>query len=413
MTVRLPGSRFVKPPFHPPRPPFPWPPQPPQPSPAGRVPRSTGYLTTRAVRAQPALPALPPAGGTFIDPVFGTRLLRLTDERDGDSQVGYSYWPTCNKDGSLAVISTAALGFTIVQIDPVGLRVLHKIGVKPSPSGGIFVEDAIWSGSEPAKIFCHTQTGQLYAYVVGLGTFSLIKDFNAELPGEYQWQMSKSLDDDTFAFTRRGSTDYGWLGYVVWKRSTGKLVKVDMPDVNEVHLDKSGLFLYATSNNSGAGVVSNQVMTLGTTGSSVGLTDDGPDFAVQHYDTGNGDVVGHDRWNNQQSIRRLADPHRVQPVLDLGADWGSAQHTSRLADDPAWVLFSAFADDTPGLFHGEIFQVSTDGQQRLRRLAHHRSVYQDYYDSPRANISRDGCLVAFASNWGGAARHDVFVASLA
>ena len=63
----------------------------------------------------------------------------------------------------------------------------------------------------------------------------------------------------------------------------------------------------------------------------------------------------------------------------------------------------------PGPFRNEIFQVSTDGSQRVRRLAHHHSVYRDYWDTPRANISRDGRFVAFTSNWGSTTRRDVFL----
>jgi Tol biopolymer transport system component len=44
----------------------------------------------------------------------------------------------------------------------------------------------------------------------------------------------------------------------------------------------------------------------------------------------------------------------------------------------------------------------------IRRLAHHRTVYKEYWDSPRADISRDGRFVVFTSNYGGL-RRDVFI----
>ena len=56
--------------------------------------------------------------------------------------------------------------------------------------------------------------------------------------------------------------------------------------------------------------------------------------------------------------------------------------------------------------------VATDGSGNVRRLAHHRSG-GSYFDTPRANYSPDGCLVAFTSNWGGSGRRDVFVLDLA
>ena len=56
-----------------------------------------------------------------------------------------------------------------------------------------------------------------------------------------------------------------------------------------------------------------------------------------------------------------------------------------------------------GVFQNETIQVATDGSQRVRRLAHPRSVVKEYWDSPRPNISRDGRFVIFTSNvarWG-------------
>jgi uncharacterized protein (TIGR03437 family) len=62
---------------------------------------------------------------------------------------------------------------------------------------------------------------------------------------------------------------------------------------------------------------------------------------------------------------------------------------------------------------GEVVQVATDGSGRVRRLFHHRSVFESYYDTPRANISRDGRFVAFSSNWGvRGGRHDMFIARI-
>lgn len=51
-------------------------------------------------------PPLPKAGAIIVDPVFGTRILRVTDAADGNSQGGtaYSYWPVFNKDNRYLVV---------------------------------------------------------------------------------------------------------------------------------------------------------------------------------------------------------------------------------------------------------------------------------------------------------------------
>ncbi|HKP87893.1 MAG TPA: Ig and FN3 domain-containing protein, partial [Blastocatellia bacterium] len=58
-------------------------------------------ITDKNVYPEPPAPALPAAGGTFRDPVFGTTIMRVTDERDGPFNVtNYSYYPSFNKDST-------------------------------------------------------------------------------------------------------------------------------------------------------------------------------------------------------------------------------------------------------------------------------------------------------------------------
>jgi len=51
--------------------------------------------TDRGVYTEPPLPKLPKAGGTFVDPTFGTAIMRVTDEADGKNCLNAS-----NPDGS-------------------------------------------------------------------------------------------------------------------------------------------------------------------------------------------------------------------------------------------------------------------------------------------------------------------------
>ena len=84
-----------------------------------------------------------------------------------------------------------------------------------------------------------------------------------------------------------------------------------------------------------------------------------------------------------------------------------------LADNERWVLSSRFSTSGgPVLnpFDNEIVQVATDGSNRVRRIAHHRSVVSIFEDQPKASISRDGRYVAFTSNWGTiGGRRDVYL----
>src|SRR6185295_11582590 len=52
-------------------------------APAPPAPGPSGVITDKNVYSEPAPPALPRAGGTFVDPTFGTTIMRVTDETDG------------------------------------------------------------------------------------------------------------------------------------------------------------------------------------------------------------------------------------------------------------------------------------------------------------------------------------------
>jgi hypothetical protein len=91
----------------------------------------------------------------------------------------------------------------------------------------------------------------------------------------------------------------------------------------------------------------------------------------------------------------------------------SNQNYSMYADNKKWALVWTQRNDAnkaTRTFENEIVQVATDGSNRVRRLVHHRSAYNDYYDQPNANISRNGQFVAFSSNWGNAiGRRDIYI----
>lgn len=339
--------------------------------------------------------ALPAVGETFADPVFGSEILRV-----GPGTIAYSYWPTFNADSTRLHIS----GPMLYDFDPDAFAISNP---QPLFQGGPAVgwEDSIWSASDPEVIFAHEGL-RLWAHDVSTKSWTLLKQFSYS--NEYPWQMSRSDDDDVFAFSRRSSTTYAYVGYVVWRRSTDTiLLSANTSQLDEVQVDKTGQWLVVKTGQSGAGVIEVRIVNLAT-GAVENLTDNGPDFSPGHSDNGAGIVIGADNWNNRVTYRSLAAPHAVSTVLSLGSDWSQDYHVSMLAANETWVLLSLYGNTSPGLFHSEIVQVATDGSGKVRRLAHHRSVVGDYYDSPRANLSRDGRFVAFTSNWQGGGR-EVFV----
>lgn len=388
------------------------------PAPSGCAPREDGYVTDTGVYDPPEVPELTEAGQTVVDATFGTTVLRVTDEDDDATGClhAYSYWPTLNADSSRFVLYCHATGLLLYDFDweTLSLSKQGALFTSRTPEGGTpSWSDVFWSGSDPDVLFAHDGT-RLYSYDVTTSSFELLRDFSDELGDrETIKQMSRSEDDDVFAWHTH-DFDAASQGYLAWRRSTDEvLVRETGAIIDEVQLDKGGDWLLVKTGRQGAGVVSDQVVNLAT-GDVEDLLDNEPDYAPGHGDNGYGYVIGHDNWTNRLTRREFSAPHDVSTVLSFGSDWSFDYHVSLRARDEDWAVVSpySYTERSSGVFHEEIFQLRTDGSGQVRRLAHHHGRYADYYDSPRANISADGCFVTFTSRWGGTERQDVYMLSL-
>jgi hypothetical protein len=375
----------------------------------------------RRVIPEPALPALPRAGGTFRDPVFGTEVMRVTDERDGKlNGTFYPHWPTLNSDSTRLLVKRYETGDAVYSFDPVNFKLGASRLIPRLPDNGVLItEGAMWSPVDPDTLYGPTFNGPyIWALNASTNSYKLVKDFRRARgfsPKDYLWQMSMSADGDTFAFTHKNGS-YKTVGYGVYRRSDDSVLLLESSaDVDEVRLDKSGRYLIAYLARPDAGGRDLYVHDL-VKRTAVGLKPTAPDFSLSHGDVGAGFLLGWDNDENRFLRRELSDPRPFVNVLRMGADWLN-QHVSLLARDERWALLSFYSyrgagGTGPGLFHDELVLVRTDGSGRFRRLLQHRSKAQDYWETPRANLSYDGRFVAFSSNWGGSKRVDLFIARL-
>jgi hypothetical protein len=375
----------------------------------------------RRVIPEPPLPALPRAGGTYRDPVFGTEVMRVTDERDGKlNGTFYPHWPTLNADSTRLLVKRYDTGDAVYSFDPVNFKLGASRLIPRLPDNGILItEGAIWSTTDPDTLYGPTFNGPyLWALNVSTGAYKLVKDFRREKgfsPKDYLWQMSMSADGDTFAFTHKDGS-YKTVGYAAYRRSTDSVLLLEASaDADEVRLDKSGRYLIAYLTHPDASGNDTYVHDL-SKGTVAGLRPTAPDFSLSHGDVGTGFLLGWDNDDNRFLRRELSDPRPFVNVLAMGGDWLN-QHVSLLARDETWALVSFYSyrgagGAGPGLFHDELVLVKTDGSGRFRRFLQHRSKAQDYWETPRANLSYDGRFVAFSSNWGGSKRVDLFIARL-
>jgi len=388
-----------------------------------RPPRGASIKTDRARHAPLRVPTLPRAGGKFTDPVFGTEIMRVTDAATAPKGAGtnYSYWASFNSDNTKLLVMDAGAqqGASIYNFDPATFTLGSRLPPVPySPPGNVPIrlDDACWSSVDPDALYVHQDLGtKIYKYNVSRQTYTPVGDVARVLPrGQNIQQMGMAADNDTFSFTKRGSAPgYKQLGYAVYRASTNTILFQHSEVVNEVRIDKSGRYLYVNTNETGAGKIEGRVVDMNT-GALTNLTDDAPDHAPSHYDVGTGTVVGNGNYLVGISLRSLAAPRTFRKIFDLSPEKNyGGFHLSMLADNEGWVLVSFYTPHANGVMQGEVVQVATDNSGRVRRLFHHQATGTGYYDSPRANISRDGRFVAFSSNWGvPGGRHDMFVARI-
>lgn len=371
----------------------------------------------RRIYPRPSPPRLPRAGGKFRDPTFGTEIMRVTDEGDGPSNgTFYAYWPTFNATNTRLLVRRAKTGDAIYEFDPANFTLGKRtiLSTLPDRSPLVF-EGAIWSPTDPDVLYVVGWKGpRLWAFNAALGTYRLVKDFSRTqgfTANDMLWQMSMSADADVFAFTQKDQ--YRAAGYAVWRRSTDEmLVHVKSQLEDEVRIDKSGRYLTIPrqADAQGRDFFVHDLRTRAVTG----LTKGAPDYSPGHGDVGTGTLVAWDNDDNRLLFRELSNPRKWRSILELGKNWNNL-HLSMLADDETWALVSFYSwqrDYGAGLFNDEILLVSTDGSGRVRRIAHHQSLAKEYWETPRANISKDGKFIAFSSNWGGRKQVDLFIARI-
>jgi hypothetical protein len=381
------------------------------------------FTTHKEVVPLPAAPSLPAAGGTYVDPTFGTSILRVTDQNDGnDCGVAYSYWPSFNANSTRLHLRCNGRAI-LYDFDPYGFRLISKRPLFEGATSDNSVgnpEDSIWSSTNPRLIFTH-DLNKLWIYDVESKSYSLGGDIKGLLRDVYHvndhhiFQMSKSADDNVFAWLEEDS-NYSKIGYVVYRRDQNRIIfrSLYMSNLDEVQLDKSGRYLTVKTQDQTAGQIRMYIIDL-SNGQSTPVRAGNPELACGHSDNGQGISIGIDNFTNTIQRRSLSDPFSISNILEFGNDWSQSFHVSTLASDESWALISGYLNKgspatNPGLYHGEIFQVATDGSQRVRRLAHHRSSYNDdYVNSPKANISSDGKFVTYTSNWDGSNIRSVFV----
>lgn len=385
-------------------------------------------LTDFGIYTEPALPTMGAAGSTVVDPTFGTTIARITDASFGDTSCRSSYAtvPSLNIDNTRIFVQCQPSSLVkFFDFNKTTMQVSNRRVTINSPTypSNLTQFWTLWSGVNNYKSYS-TNPNNIYEYndntdtFVQVNTATLVNGTNEFL----LYQLSKSENDDIFADTYAATIGGAPIGYLIYKRSTDTvLAKVVIANLNEVELDKSGQWLITEYT---SGSPRNHIRTVATGA----LVDVVTAEYISHKAVSTGFVVS--GVNTRTAGRRnLVTPNtivKLYPDNTFYYDDAGLQtdHYSGIRCNDKWVLSSRYSQNASAVLRAgdnEIFWMATDGSQRIRRIAHHRSINNTaidiQYNVPFANSSRDGYFVAFSSNWGntlgnnsdGQPRTDLFI----
>lgn len=365
------------------------------------------YLTDGEVHPPPDYPTfLPPgAGEAYADPVFGTRIVRLTeapgipDAADAGNLTfviqEYSNVTPFNSRGTRLLLQHGGY-FALYDGRGRYLRDLPlEIGALSEPR---------WSRLNPHLIY-YLSGNQLLTYDTASGERSIVRTFGEYARVSGLGESDLSLDGDHLAlvgdrrdvFVYRIST--GTKGPLLDTTGLGGFDLVHITPRNNVLV---GWYAIGSGRYQGMELYDRDMRFLRQASRATG-----------HLDT----MLDPD-GEEVLLVANAADP---QPVCANGVvkvrlsdasqtclvtfDWSLALHVSA-PDDAGWFYVSTYApsDPLPGqgwtVFTNEILRVSIDGSE-IRRMVHHRSrPFNPYNWTPRVSVSRDGHRIVFSSNYG-------------
>lgn len=402
----------------------------------------------------PAVTQPAQSGDSYTDPVFGTKIIRLTGPALVDmSHAPYAYWPVWSKNSDLLWVQTWPLGsngggsataslFDWANDLPSNMRALQTSGAT------LVQEGLIWSRVTNNKLWAFTIANLNLYSLTANGAAVVDTDLTARVQAVFPtahhfWQMTIGGNDQFFAFTVKNGpgTD---LGVAVYDRTNDILYLRNLSGLtgfDESHLTRGGEYLLLSANPGPAKMwdfVNNTI-------TSFTIIQAHEDFGPSAQMVGGSvpEISGHnDVWDlaafiagtkteDQASVMASNTKHSTATTTwpNRHASW------QNLSDVDAQLVYLSnyLSSDQSGAwrpFFDEIWKIWTDGSTpigtygKYRRLCHHRSHAwgtsggMDYRSTPKGSVSPDGRYMAYSSNFqkstliGSNTRVDVYIVKI-
>jgi hypothetical protein len=349
----------------------------------------------------------PTAGQSYLDPVFGTSIRRLSDARNQ---------PNSGDTGNLAFIVNEYSTMSPFNQDNSRILLQHQSYFALYDAEGRYQKDLPFeiSASNEPRWSRHDPNLLYYVYGNSLKSYDAASDRRAVVHTfvEYSTVSGRGESDICFDgnhFVLVGDNRYIFV-YDVSTDTKGALLDTGGRAFDQLYMtpDDSvlvGWFQAGTGPYSGVEQYDRNMNFRRQVAPVIGHMDVGRDTdgaPVLVWMNAADPQAPADCQNGVVKIR-LADGQRTCVV---SLDWSLAAHVS-VPDAGQWFFVATYAPGDPNpspgewrRYTGEVLQVSMDGSE-VRRLAHHRSrPFNDYWYAPRAAVSRDGRRLVYSSNYG-------------
>ncbi len=339
-----------------------------------------GYPPETVYDGPKSVPAVARPGykQSITDPVFGTKVTRISDSSMGGSPGGsweslYSKVQAWNSDMTKIMIGSGTF-----IIDATTYNMIKNQGWR---------YEAKWSTVDPNTMF-YISGNQFRKLNVQTGADVVLRTFPEGNIDMGPWEGNISVGDRYVVLT------VGSLGILYDILNDGVLAK------RNVGADAAGSLDWISISQSG-----NYIVAIGPSNSPFGArVYDRANFGNLSVpprkirDIGEHADLGYD--TSGAEVFAQVCP-MVQARLDDGvtrnllpAHWQCGHLSTRNYSRPGWALKSGA---------GELYAVKLDGSGTVERFAHERSTKRNYSAEPRGSVSPDGRKVIWNSDWGDSA----------
>jgi hypothetical protein len=369
---------------------------------------------------QPPHVSEPSARESYIDPIFGTCVIRVTDRAqdlspDDDSgglKNEYSRVQSFNADNSLILVR--GIEATWYLYETASLRPIRQIPIVVEPR---------WDSKDPNTLYYVDET-RLMAYHVSDGGQDILYDFADDFPGQRlstvwtRYEGSPSFDSRYWGLMAEDmeSLTVGFLIYdMLEDRLIAKRLLPDPAEIDSVTISPLGNYFLAyfdeycergeqgsDSNPCGLMVYDRELNNGRSLLRIIGHSDLALDSEGREV------LVYQDIDTDDISILDLASGE-ITPLFAIDFSFSAIglHFSGRAQERPGWALVSTHNGANPSAtwMDDQVFAIELHAGGRVVRLAHTHSIVdesqeQDYWAEPHASVNQDFTRILFTSNWG-------------